>query len=93
MRERFKNSRNETKLYIRSLKPEMTNELLKEVFSQFGEVKYSSIRDHKRGDQVMKFGFVEYTTKEDATKALAEASTHADVLAYSLVDPAYIKFA
>ena len=93
MKERFKNTRNETKLYLRSLKPETTLEGLKKIFSQWGEVKYGSIRDHKKGDEQMKFGFIEFSSKEDATKCLAQAPTHEDVEEISLVKPAYIKFA
>ena len=54
------NSLNETKLYIRSLKPDTTLETLEEVFAQFGEVLHSSIKEHKKDDQQMKFGFIEF---------------------------------
>ena len=86
-------TQNVTKLYIRSLKLDVTAEKLKEVFSQFGQVEYFSVRQLKRDENVLKFGFIQFKTKEDATKAMTEAPNNEAVLSISLVSPAYIKFA
>jgi len=93
MKERFKNQLNVTKLYIRSLKPETTPEILKEAFSQFGEVEYFSIREHKRDEKILKFGFIQFKTKEQADQAIQEAPSNEKILGISLVSPAYVKLA
>jgi len=93
MKEKFKKTPNVTKLYIRSLKLDTTPEQLKEAFSQFGEVTYFSIREHKRDDKVMKFGFIQFKSQDAASKANMEAANNEAILAISLVTPAYVKFA
>ena len=66
MRQKFKDIPNETKLYIRSLKPDVTQQQLEDIFAEYGETVYSSIREHKRNDNTMKFGFVQFASKDDA---------------------------
>jgi len=41
----------------------------------------------------MKFGFVQFESKENAQKAIAEGPLNEMVLEISMVKPAYIKFA
>ncbi len=94
MREKFRSCKNETKLYINSLKSDTSAEKLSEVFSQFGEVKHTSVRDHKKPfGEVLRFGFVEFVKKEDASKALVEGIKNPGILEISVIQPAYIKFA
>ncbi|TFG89786.1 MAG: RNA-binding protein [Candidatus Atribacteria bacterium] len=52
-----------SKLYVGNLKYSVTNEMLSEVFSAYGEVKSVTIIEGKG------FGFVEMSTAEEAQKA------------------------
>lgn len=73
---------NETNLYVRSLKEEVTEEDFKNVFSQYGEVtsvclkrwvlKNPQNNGEQEAEKRLKFGFVNYATKEGALKAFAE---------------------
>lgn len=54
------------KLYVGNLSYSVTNELLKELFSQYGEVKQANVIEGKG------FGFIEMANPEDAEKARTE---------------------
>jgi RNA recognition motif-containing protein len=51
------------KLYVGNLSYSVSNEELKELFSQFGDVKVANVIEGKG------FGFIEMTNPEDAEKA------------------------
>jgi RNA recognition motif-containing protein len=53
----------ESKLYVGNLSYSVTNEQLKELFEQHGEVKQANVIEGKG------FGFIEMTSSEDAEKA------------------------
>jgi len=84
---------NETKLYIRSLKLDVDAEKLKEAFKNFGTPVSSSVREIKRDDQTLKFGFVEMSSKEEADAVLTDGTSHPAILELVTVNPAYIKIA
>jgi len=84
---------NETKLYIRSLKLDTTAESLKEAFKSFGDVVSSSVREITHNEKKLKFGFVEFGTKEEANEALSNGPSHPEILEVTYVSPAYIKLA
>jgi RNA recognition motif-containing protein len=54
---------NGTKLYVGNLSYSVTNEQLKELFTQYGEVRQANVIEGKG------FGFVEMSSPEDAEKA------------------------
>ena len=59
-----------TKLYVGSLPYSTTDERLKEVFSQAGNVTSASVIIDKMSGRSKGFGFVEMATEEEAQKAI-----------------------
>ena len=63
-----------TNLYIKSLKEDVTDEQIREVFEKWGKVTSICLRSAKGAiSKDLKFGFVNYSSAEEATKAYAEA--------------------
>lgn len=60
----------DSKLYIGNLSYNLTEEELKETFSQAGEVTSALIIKDKFSNRSKGFGFVEMTSEEDANKAI-----------------------
>ena len=58
-----------TNLYVKNLKAHVTEDDLKEKFSNFGKVTSSAIMREDHGNS-KKFGFVNFESPEDADKAL-----------------------
>jgi len=58
-------------LYIRNFDENVEDEQLKEFFSQFGEVESAIIMRDRETKASKKFGFVCFTTKESAERAIA----------------------
>ena len=56
----------DAKLYVGNLSYAVTNEQLKELFSQYGEVKQANVIEGKG------FGFIEMASADDAEKAKRE---------------------
>ena len=86
---------NETKIYVRDLKLEITKEQLKEVFDQFGEIKTLSVKTINIKGEDKKFGMIDFSLKEEANKALLIGQDNPDVKAIT-INPdqqAYIKLA
>jgi len=77
LRESFANILNETNLFTKNLKKDVTEVQLKEVYSKFGEVNSCAIKEVKSIDP--KFicetncGFVCFAKREDTKNALAKA--------------------
>ena len=65
---------------MRSLKLDVTAESLKEAFKSFGDVISSSVREITQNEKKLKFGFVEFSSKEEANEALSNGPTHPDIL-------------
>ncbi|MFC1482710.1 RNA recognition motif domain-containing protein [Candidatus Margulisiibacteriota bacterium] len=59
-------------IYVGNLSYSVTNEKLKEIFGEFGEVVNANIITDKFTKRSKGFGFVEMTNKEEAEKAIAE---------------------
>ena len=59
-----------TKLYVGSLPYSTTDERLKEVFSQAGNVTSATVIIDKMSGRSKGFGFVEMSTEEEAQKAI-----------------------
>jgi len=58
------------KLYVGNLAYTVTNEQLKELFSQAGTVVDAVVISDKQSDRSKGFGFVEMSSKEELDKAL-----------------------
>lgn len=76
--------KNDTNLYVRSLKSDVTKEKLKAVFEKYGPVTSVALRDWdipSRDGQPTKlqFGFVNFKNSEDAYKALSSYKADAEV--------------
>jgi len=61
-------------LYIKNLEDEITEDRLKKEFSQFGAIKSARIMVDEKGNS-RGFGFVCYSTPEEAQRAIAEMNT------------------
>lgn len=61
-------------LYIKNLEDEITEERLKKEFTQFGAIKSARIMVDEKGNS-RGFGFVCYSTPEEAQRAIAEMNT------------------
>lgn len=88
---------NITNLYIKSLKPTVTEDDLRRVFGKWGEVTSVCVREAKQAAGLapfqgmppvvqppfagLKFGFINFLRHEDAEKALFEGKKNPDVLA------------
>jgi polyadenylate-binding protein len=71
----------ETNLFLKNLKLEVTNDQLKSVFSQFGTVTSCATKEwtSKTGKKKANCGFVAFATAGDATNAMNDAPSNADV--------------
>ena len=86
---------NKCKIYVRDLKLDVTNETFAAVFSKFGEIKTSSVKQNTVQEQAKKFGMIDFSTPIEAQKAINEGPQDSDVKAL-LQDPtqfAYIRLA
>ena len=86
---------NETKIYVRDLKLEVTKEELKSAFDRFGEIKTLSVKTINVKGEDKKFGMIDFSVKEEAQQALLAGSDDPDVKAIT-INPdqsAYIKLA
>lgn len=61
-------------LYIKNLEDEITEERLKKEFTQFGNIKSARIMVDEKGNS-RGFGFVCYSSPEEAQRAIAEMNT------------------
>lgn len=77
-----------TNLYIKSLKEEVTEEQLLEVFKKWGTVTSICLKSAKNQiSKDLKFGFVNYQSREEATMAYTEAKK--DEQLKELIDPSH----
>ncbi len=60
------------KLYVGNLSYSVTEEQLRELFSQYGEIKEVVIIKDSYTDRSKGFGFIEFTNPTDAEKATSE---------------------
>lgn len=59
------------KLFVKNIEPSVNEVLLESIFAQYGKVKETKIVYDKITWESRGFGFVEFTNKEDALKAIA----------------------
>jgi hypothetical protein len=82
----FSRAKNETNIFVRSLKRETTEEQIRAVFGKYGEISSLSLKEATNIPKIlldqniiMKFAFVNYKTAEGAKKAFSEAKKDQDV--------------
>lgn len=75
----FKNTVNETNLYTKNLKDGVTSQDLKEVFMPYGTIKSSEIKTPQNPAILTKFGFMDFSNKEEAQRVLIAAPTNQNV--------------
>jgi RNA recognition motif-containing protein len=80
----FQNQRNNTNLYIKSIRGEVTDEEVRNAFSKFGEITSIFFKDCTGSapftTDSLKFGFINYRTKEGASEAFLNAKKDPEVL-------------
>jgi RNA recognition motif-containing protein len=93
---KFQTSKNETNVFIKSLKGSVTEARLREVFSKFGSTTSVCVKAHElqgkpelADKKVMKFGFINFADAEDAKKAMTEGKKDEEVKA--LIDENHYK--
>ncbi|KAI8097056.1 polyadenylate binding protein [Halteromyces radiatus] len=59
-------------LYVKNLADDMDDEILKDLFSKFGTITSAKIMRDEKTSQSKGFGFVCFTTPDEASKAVAE---------------------
>ena len=97
LKEKHKNSNNETNLFVKSLAAGVTETDLRTVFEkEFGEVTSVCVKTHELGKfgaptasdkKSLKFGFVNFKNQSDAEKAYKDGKKSPAVLA--LIDPTH----
>ncbi|KAI5739342.1 hypothetical protein M8J77_018089 [Diaphorina citri] len=60
----------ECTIYVEKLPPEAEHDYIESVFSKYGKVTYVSLPKFKSTGKLKGFAFVEFSTKEEAAKAL-----------------------
>lgn len=93
---KFQTSKNETNVFIKSLKGAVTEASLKDVFAKFGPITSVCVKAHELNGKpevpdkkVMKFGFINFADAEDAKKAMTDGKKDEDVKA--LIDEGHFK--
>lgn len=62
----------ESKVYVGNLPFSVTQEELKKIFSEFGDITEATVISDKFSGRSKGFGFVTFAKKEDAKKAVSE---------------------
>ena len=86
--------KNETNLYVRSIRPDVTPEEFLNAFKKYGQINSSCLKGHKfpgKGNQgsekELQFGFVNFPKIDEAKEAFTQAKADEEVL--NLIDPAH----
>jgi len=81
--------RNETNIFIKNLKPEVTEQDIHNLFNVYGEITNCGIKEVDFRGQKYKMAFVNYKYPEEATKAQSESS-HKEEIKKLFYDSPYI---
>lgn len=85
LKQKHQKFKNETNLYIRSLKVDVTEEQLKQVFSKYGAINSTCIKKHKfpskttDEDKELQFGFVNFPNIDEAKAAYTNAKKDEEI--------------
>ena len=85
-------TKNETNLYVKSIKPEVTSEQLEAVFSKYGKITSLCLKEwapstrpplanpeEQNDNKKLKFGFINFEKPEDAMKLFTSYKTDKDI--------------
>jgi len=74
LKRQYQQSQNVTNLFVKNIKPEVNEAVLKSVFQQFGKVTSVACKDwiSKDTQKKARFGFVAFGSEDDARRALSE---------------------
>lgn len=70
LQKQFKNHVNETNLYTKNIRPDVTLELLKAAYADFGEIRSAVIKQPANPAIFTRYGFIDFANKLEAQKAL-----------------------
>ena len=73
LKKNYANKKNDTNLFLKNLKPEVTKENIRQAFSEFGEVDSTAVRTKViKPDDTRAYGFVSFKVAQDALRAQTE---------------------
>jgi len=75
----YSQAHNETNLFVKNLKAEVTENDLKEAFQQFGKIVSIAVKTWNQGEKTAKFGFIAFDNAVDAKKCQLEAAYSPEV--------------
>jgi polyadenylate-binding protein len=80
LKKNYAATKNETNLFLKNLKPDVTKENVKQAFSEFGEVGNTAVAAKSfRPDDVRAHGFVSFKVAQDALRAQTDGPKSDDV--------------
>jgi len=80
LKKNYTNTKNDTNLFIRNLKPDVTKEQLKQAFTQFGEIGSVEVKQKTiKADDVRSYGFISFKVPQDALKAQTDGTKTEDI--------------
>jgi len=82
----FSQNLDQTNLYLKNLRPDITEQDIKKAFSQYGKVTSVAVKDWKSptGEKTARYGFVAFDNASDTKFVLAEAHKNPDIIALYL---------
>jgi len=75
----YSQAHNDTNLFVKNLKAEVTEADLKEAFQQFGQIISIAVKTWNLGEKTAKFGFIAFENAVDAKKCQLEAAYSPEV--------------
>jgi hypothetical protein len=74
LKRQYQQSQNVTNLFVKNIKPEVNEAVLKSAFQQYGKVTSTACRDwiSKDTQKKARFGFIAFGNEDDARRALSE---------------------
>jgi len=70
---------NKTCLIVKNLKPDVTEQQIRELFNTFGEIKQCGLREVELKDQKYRMAFVNYKSVEEATNAQSNSQQKEEI--------------
>eukprot|EP00331_Platyophrya_macrostoma_P014649 CAMPEP_0176475568 /NCGR_PEP_ID=MMETSP0127-20121128/43677_1 /TAXON_ID=938130 /ORGANISM="Platyophrya macrostoma, Strain WH" /LENGTH=641 /DNA_ID=CAMNT_0017871175 /DNA_START=60 /DNA_END=1985 /DNA_ORIENTATION=+ len=82
--------RNETNIFIKNLKPEVTDVQIHDLFKTYGEITKCGVKETEFKGQKYKMAFVNYKYPDEAIKAQSDSSTREEIKKLFYNDSPYI---
>jgi len=92
LKSQHQHSQNETNLFVKNLKPEVTDDELKASFLRFGQITSIACKDWTSGDNQKKarMGYINFDNAEDARRALTEGPSVEEIANLFVASKPYI---